>query len=523
MTNKCTSQTKIWNFEYFEEKQFLKHLDDLVIPKEDEKSRYALEEIKRYKLKDKFSHRECIGKDLKFNISIFPDDYSHVEFSLDFNFLPKEACYSFKFIIANRVSFNKMDFTLYKATYENNELLVEKKITKCIMMDEKTGLYFEDDMDLDKFMKFLKLDEILFHHKGLNDFRNMIFDFYSNQPGFKDVAINISNYFDNEVEACLGGCRKGIFSYFYYFGFMDYYLYMELMFKNNEKDKISKVHPLVTGKPVPKTNEVKMLHPSIKKLLGGCARYDDLYKLALELEANSQVGVNGLKILIENFNMVNNFNRKYSYDTEYKMLEMWRLDSFLESARDAFNAFPKLTPKIFMDKCIRAMFYYHQTFMDFCKLAVDYANMCKQLGVKLEETIPNDVIKKHDFLQRKMNEIDNSIIEANFKEKVEAYAPLADIVQSSELTILVPKKTSDLVEEGFALSHCVGSYASFVSKGISKIFFVRRLDAVNTPYVTVELDKHNNLIQARGILNSAPKPEVMKFIKDWVSKLDKTN
>lgn len=60
-----------------------------------------------------------------------------------------------------------------------------------------------------------------------------------------------------------------------------------------------------------------------------------------------------------------------------------------------------------------------------------------------------------------------------------------------EFTVVIPTKTMDLVEEGQKMHHCVGngSYAQGVINGQYNIVFIRRIDDIDTPYITAQIYK----------------------------------
>jgi hypothetical protein len=65
----------------------------------------------------------------------------------------------------------------------------------------------------------------------------------------------------------------------------------------------------------------------------------------------------------------------------------------------------------------------------------------------------------------------------------------------------------------------VGSYVNKVRKGLSVILFLRDKNDIDHPLVTIEL-KDKKIIQAKGKMNEAPKPEERKIIKSFAEKFD---
>ena len=40
---------------------------------------------------------------------------------------------------------------------------------------------------------------------------------------------------------------------------------------------------------------------------------------------------------------------------------------------------------------------------------------------------------------------------------------------------------------------------------------------MDSPYVTLELNKNNTLVQIKGFNNRKPIPEVINYVKEWVN------
>lgn len=91
-----------------------------------------------------------------------------------------------------------------------------------------------------------------------------------------------------------------------------------------------------------------------------------------------------------------------------------------------------------------------------------------------------------------------------------------------EFCIIAAKCTEELVAEGAALHHCVGGYTSDVLAG-RVIFFVRRAEAPDVPYMTLNLNiKTDNVIQLHGYGNNETAEErahVMAWVNEWLAKV----
>ena len=90
--------------------------------------------------------------------------------------------------------------------------------------------------------------------------------------------------------------------------------------------------------------------------------------------------------------------------------------------------------------------------------------------------------------------------------------------------ITMPKCSSDLVEEGSYLHHCVGGYVNSVANGNTAIYFLRQSSAPDTPWLTVEV-ANKQCRQIHGSCNAwmGSKDEyfdAVPFLVWWFDKHD---
>ena len=100
----------------------------------------------------------------------------------------------------------------------------------------------------------------------------------------------------------------------------------------------------------------------------------------------------------------------------------------------------------------------------------------------------------------------------------EKYMPLQH--SKADYMVVIAMSPTELVKEGEMLNHCVGKmgYDQKLAREDSLIFFVRRKEEPNTPFVTVEYSpsKHK-ILQTHGMHNSTPDEQTMKYIqKTWL-------
>ena len=88
---------------------------------------------------------------------------------------------------------------------------------------------------------------------------------------------------------------------------------------------------------------------------------------------------------------------------------------------------------------------------------------------------------------------------------------------ASDGILIRPCRTEEeLIREGELLSHCVAMYADKIAAGESMILFVRREDAPEAPWYTLELDlKDLQVLQNRGKCNCEETLEVKAFVALW--------
>ena len=123
--------------------------------------------------------------------------------------------------------------------------------------------------------------------------------------------------------------------------------------------------------------------------------------------------------------------------------------------------------------------------------------------------------KRQETLARKRMEQTQKAIEEIFKknEGTDAFS-----IKGKGLILVVPKNGDEIKAEGEALHHCVGGYVSRVASGETNIFFVRKAEAPEKPYFTLEY-RDNRVIQCRGLHNCDMPLDVKAFVKVFEKKM----
>lgn len=148
----------------------------------------------------------------------------------------------------------------------------------------------------------------------------------------------------------------------------------------------------------------------------------------------------------------------------------------------------------------------------------DYLVDCKTLEMNLKDEhvlFPKSLYKAHQ------NTIKQVIVQADESLSVKMKARLKSLEKYSfeynGLIIRAARNSHELIAEGKALSHCVGTYAKKHASGETTIFLIRKASEPDTPYYTIEIRK-NIIVQVHGKNNRSPDDNVAEFIKEFTSE-----
>lgn len=175
---------------------------------------------------------------------------------------------------------------------------------------------------------------------------------------------------------------------------------------------------------------------------------------------------------------------------------------------------------------------------------LEYLEWCRALKYNTDNMfiyMPNNFKKVHDrtakeyqALQDKKAAAEKRRRELEAKRKMEqTKKALEEILNKSKgmdafsitgkgLILVVPKTADEIKAEGEALHHCVGGYVERVASGKTSIFFIRKANAPDKSYFTMEW-RDNQIIQCRGLRNCGMTPEVEAFTKAFEKKMLETN
>lgn len=149
----------------------------------------------------------------------------------------------------------------------------------------------------------------------------------------------------------------------------------------------------------------------------------------------------------------------------------------------------------------------------------DYADYLEQLE-KLEIPLnrktlrPKDFMKEHERLTSAIKDIEDKLIEVEFKAGELRQSHMTEAWIKDGLIIRPAENPKELSIESENLNHCVKGYKSKVAAGTTSILFIRKEEEPDKPYYTLEFSD-GRIVQCRGKCNRSMTEEVEKFTKDW--------
>ena len=160
---------------------------------------------------------------------------------------------------------------------------------------------------------------------------------------------------------------------------------------------------------------------------------------------------------------------------------------------------------------------------------IDYLRLMEQCNVPINETnaCPRNLRQAHDHLVELNNALERERKEQakrnrdrelknKFDELIKARKYME--MEINGLKFVLPKKASDIVNEGSALRHCVSTYVDRHASGTITIVFIRNSEAPKKPLYTMEFCK-KEIVQIRAKYNQNPPKEVWDAANIWKKKV----
>lgn len=155
----------------------------------------------------------------------------------------------------------------------------------------------------------------------------------------------------------------------------------------------------------------------------------------------------------------------------------------------------------------------------------DYISDCITLDMNLKDEhvlFPKSLYSAHQNTIKQVKLQADETLNLKMKDRMKFLGKYC--LEYNGLFIRPAKSSDELIAEGKALSHCVGTYADRYAKGETNIFFIRKVLEPDKPYFTVEVNNKNVVVQVHGKNNRSPDTEVGQFMKVFKKeKLTKKN
>ena len=172
------------------------------------------------------------------------------------------------------------------------------------------------------------------------------------------------------------------------------------------------------------------------------------------------------------------------------------------------------------------MIYHHESFSQLLQWYSDYISMSEQMNIDLSHKsvrFPKDIKAAHDRLIAGYSAVKNELLDKQMREASERlYAGLTEY-RSGEYAIVFPRTKTEFITEGQSLNHCVGTQERYFNnhiEGTKMIFFIRRADDIETPFVTMEIDMRRLVIlQIYGYGDKRPPQPVINFANKFLTQL----
>lgn len=162
----------------------------------------------------------------------------------------------------------------------------------------------------------------------------------------------------------------------------------------------------------------------------------------------------------------------------------------------------------------------YKTMQDLVTEYRDYLDICKKLEYDLKNSFvkyPKDLQKAHDKAAKRLKHKIDAKVKRDFAAVYKNISGQYDF-EISGMKIVYPKISDDIIREGHALHHCVGSYTGRIIRGECVVLFLRQCCDPTKSFYTIEI-RGNKLVQVRGMGNCVATPDVEKFIKSWKQRV----
>lgn len=156
-------------------------------------------------------------------------------------------------------------------------------------------------------------------------------------------------------------------------------------------------------------------------------------------------------------------------------------------------------------------------------LWADYLRMSFNLFGEAEEIKPKSIQLSHDKLVERKAFLASQKENEMIRQRADDLKALC--MEYEELFMRPPQSGNEIVAEGLALQHCVGSYCKYHAKGSTNILFIRKKSAPDIPYFTIEVTDELTVKQCHGFKNEretggVKPPDIVEFEQEYTLFLE---
>lgn len=199
----------------------------------------------------------------------------------------------------------------------------------------------------------------------------------------------------------------------------------------------------------------------------------------------------------------------------------------------------RMSPEQVMNYLIRQKKEFGRSIHSIIEIWEDYLDMDKKAGKNTSDPMvyrPKDLKLRHDqaveaarqreaIAEAKRNKAAAKRREAELKKKYPgASGCLPEIRQKYEYEndtykVLAPKSLYEIVQEGYALHHCVGAtdrYFERMERAETYILFLRKKESPDAPFYTMEVEPGGTIRQHRSFYDEEPDiKDIRGFLREW--------
>lgn len=156
----------------------------------------------------------------------------------------------------------------------------------------------------------------------------------------------------------------------------------------------------------------------------------------------------------------------------------------------------------------------------------DYWAQCDHLGVAGSDyrtRHPKDLHEAHVEFGKRIKYLENQAHDDAIEYLAEEYDRIYGF-EFGGMILRCAKSSREIIDEGTALSHCVGGYVGQYADGNTLIMVLRRAEKPDKPWHTVEMTPEGRLVQCRGYRNQTgpeDRPLIDLFWAAWREEMER--